>query len=398
LVVIGAGPVGLLAAREVASKGASVRVIEEHEEIGIPCHCAGLLSANGLREIEVKPDSSFIQNKVLGATFYSSSGMSFTIHGKEAKAYVVDRVAFDRFLAEQVKSLDVKILFRTRAIKILFSKNAAIGILCSGDKQIPSPLTIDAEGISRSILRKSGLVKLKAEPLPALQFEVKGINIDPNYVEIHLNKKLAPGFFIWVIPTSEHSARVGLAGKTNVANSLKNFVKKRFKNFDIISTKTGILTISGPLKRTYWSGIMVVGDAAGQVKPTTGGGVITGGICARIAGKVATDAISNGIFTESFLKTYEDAWRFKLGREFSTMVLARRILNMLPNESLEKIFQTIVQNRLAEVVEKFGDIDFQSTVILKMVANPAILKLLPKVLNTVLIEYLRSGLDLLRLR
>jgi len=393
LLVIGAGPSGLLAAKEAAHSGVSVTVLEEHEEIGMPGHCAGLLSIKGLKEIDVKPDSSFIQNKVFGAIFYSPSGVSFAIRGKEAKVYVVDRAAFDKFLAEQASLFDVKLVLGTRVEKILFSKGAASGVLFSDGRHISSSLLIDAEGVGRSLLSRSGLERSKITPLPALQFELKGVEIDTDYVEIHLNRSLAPGFFIWVIPTSDNSVRVGLAGKIDVMNSLKSFVKKRFKNFEVVSIKSGMVTTSGPSKKTFWHGIIAVGDAAGQVKPTTGGGVITGGMCARIAGDLAAEAINSGVFSASFLKKYEVAWRSKLGKEFSTMLLARRVINAMSDESLEKVFQTIIQNRLTEVIEKFGDIDFQSSVLLKMATTPAVFRLLPDVFNAAVSGYFQSFLD-----
>ncbi len=393
LLVIGGGPSGLLAAREAARSGANVTVLEEHKKIGMPSHCAGLLSTNGLKAIDVKPDSNFIQNKVFGAIFYSPSGASFSIRGKEAKVYVVDRVAFDKFLAEQANHSGVKLVLGERVEKILFSNDAASGVLFSDGRHISSSLIIDAEGAGRGLLSRSGLEQSKIMPLPALQFELKGVEIDTDYVEIHLNRSLAPGFFVWVIPTSDNSVRVGLAGKIDVMNSLRSFVKKRFKNFDIISTKSGMIITSGPSKKTFWHGIMAVGDVAGQVKPTTGGGVITGGICARIAGDLATEAINNGVFTASFLKNYEITWKSKLGKEFSTMLLARRVINAISDESLEKVFQIIIQNRLTEIIEKFGDIDLQSSVLLKMATTPAVLRLLPDVFNAVVCGYFRSFLD-----
>ena len=113
--VIGAGPSGLIAAREVAEKGFDVKVVEEDPEVGVPNHCAGLLSLRGMKEIGVPTDEAFVENYVKGAVFYSPSGLSFTVEKSRYVACVVDRELFDKYLAQKACEAGVDILVKTKA-------------------------------------------------------------------------------------------------------------------------------------------------------------------------------------------------------------------------------------------------------------------------------------------
>jgi len=123
---------------------------------------------------------------------------------------------------------------------------------------------------------------------------------------------------------------------------------------------------------------MVVGDAAGQTKPTTGGGVIMGGMCAIISGEAAAEAIrTRDTSSRALNKLYERKWRGALGREFSTMLVARRFFNKLSDNTLDRIFKIIIKERLAEEISSFGDMDFQSGVLRRLAKKGLIMKILP---------------------
>jgi len=355
VLIVGAGPSGLIASREAAQRGADVLVLEEHMEIGCPCHCAGLLSLNGIRKLGVPIDGSFVQNKVRGALFFSPSGLSFTIERRNPVACAVDRVLFD-----------------------LLKETG--GLVRSGGHTFRTEIIIDAEGVSSKIVKAAGLESLDpAGLLPALQFDLSGVDVDPDYVEIHVGRKIAPGFFAWVIPLGEDSARVGLGCRgMNPREALNRFVENRFKDedYECLAVRSGLIVASGPIKRTFGNRLLVVGDAAGQVKPTTGGGVVLGGICAAIAGRVAAEAVECGRFEEAFLSRYEQAWRGELGKEFRYMLWARRIFNALSDRAIDKIFELIIKEDLQRVISEEGDMDFQSSLLSELLSRGRILKLL----------------------
>jgi len=376
VVVIGAGPAGLIAAREAAKRGAKVTVLEEHKEIGIPCHCAGLLSVKGLADIEVPLSTGFVQNKIKGARFHSPSGLSFTVKRKEAVACVIDRSKFDKFLAQQTTRAGSEIKLKSKAQQINRHNK---GVMVEGTwGSINASVIIDAEGVGSRLVKAMGLTPLKSECLlPALQFDLVDVSVDSKYAEIYVGRKIAPGFFAWVIPLADNSARVGLACKgANTRKRLEGFVKSRFSKFDCVSVRPGCIVTCGPIPKTFDDNFLVVGDAAGHVKPTTGGGVILGGISASIAGEVAAKAVKRGLSTSTFLGEYERLWKKGLGREFKVTRFAREVMNRLSDKTVDKIFRIVVDKNFQNEFSIKGDMDFQAGLLSALGKKRDILKIL----------------------
>ncbi|MBS7649376.1 NAD(P)/FAD-dependent oxidoreductase [Candidatus Bathyarchaeota archaeon] len=389
IAVIGAGPAGLIAAREASLRGVKPTVLEEHKEIGLPCHCAGLLSIKGLRKIGVPLDGPFVQNKVRGARFFSPSNLSFTVKREEPVACVVDRYLLDKFLAEQASRMGSLIKLNSR---VRVAKRDVKGWILdiNGYGKLRTKVLIDAEGVSRRILGMTGLKTPESRKLlRGLQVDIKGVNLDPDYVEVHFSSKLAPGLFAWVIPVRDDIARVGLACKDlNPRESLFKFIKKRFREFcsdiEILKFYSGLVITSGPIKRTFGNRLLVVGDSAGQVKPLTGGGVIFGGICAIIAGRVASEAIMSDRTDESFLRIYEGEWRTIIGKELKLALLARGILNKLSDKNLDEIFSIISKEEIYRELSEKGDMDFHAKSIMNIIKKRDVLKFLPVILKSIL--------------
>lgn len=390
IAVIGAGSAGLIAAREASLRGAEVFIFEEHNEIGLPCHCAGLLSVKGLHDIGVPPHGAYVQNKIRGACFYSPSNLSFTIEGRDYIAYVINRHMLDRFLAEQALKSGSRIKLNSRVQSVKRDGDWVLNI--NGRDYFKAKLLIDAEGALPRVLKTSGLnlrILDKNDFLNGLQVDISGVKVDPEHVEVHLGSGVAPGFFAWVMPLNDGEARVGLACKnSNLKDLLFSFIRKRFGGFEGINMRSfysGFIITCGPVEKTYSDGLMVVGDAAGQVKPISGGGVVFGGICASIAGRVASEAIKRNSLEEKFLKTYQDEWKARLGREFKIALLARKILNRLSDREIDRIFSIVIEEGIHNEISAGGDMDFQGTSILKIMGKRRILKFLPTLLKAALI-------------
>jgi len=383
VIVVGAGPSGLLSAREASKRGAEVLVLEEHPEVGIPCHCAGLLSLNGLERLKIPTDYSYVQNMVRGAIFYSPSGLSLKVERDRPVACVVDRSLFDKFLASQAEMAGAEIRLNSKVYDISMDD---LGVhVSSKPDRFMAEILIDAEGISSRLVRAAGLEPLNSACLlPALQFDLGGVSVNPEYVEVHLGRQVAPGFFAWLIPLSRDSVRVGLGCKgANPRLLLNRFIQRRFKDeeYEVLAVRSGTIVTSGPIKRTFADRLLIVGDAAGQVKPTTGGGVILGGICGMTAGNVAAEAVRLGRFNSDFLASYERNWRGMLGREFRYMLWARRMLNALSDRMIDKLFEFIKKEDLCRVISDLGDMDFQSGVISELIRHGRIFKMLTHLLG-----------------
>jgi len=372
IAIIGAGPSGLIAAREASLRGVNVVVLEEHEKIGLPCHCAGLLSIKGLREINVPCEGTYRLSMVKGARFFSPSRLSFTVEWQEPIACVVNRRLFDAYLAEEASKGGSLIKLNSKVNRAKRDGDKWILTINSGNS-LKAKMLIDAEG---AVPRIPNMVGLKTHDgkrlLRGLQIDLSGVKADSEYVEVHLNNNLTPGFFAWVIPLNDETVRIGLACREpNIKVRLLKFIKERFgaegDKLKVLKYYSGLIITCGPIKQTYNDGILVVGDSAGQVKPITGGGVIFGGICASIAGEIASKAIINNKIGKNFLKNYELKWRSKIGREIEAALLVRRILNRLSNKDLDKIFSTIIREEIYEDIIRSGDIDFHAATIVNVV-------------------------------
>ncbi len=360
--VVGGGPAGLYAAWASAKRGVSVVVLEEDGEIGVPEHCAGLISISGLRRIELPTNASYVLNKVRGAWFFSPRGAAFRVVSDDAKAVVVDRVAFDKYLAKRAEEAGAEVWLKQRVKSLKLLENSAL--LKTSEDEVRAKVVIDAEGASRRLLKELRLAPRSSKFVAGLQCEAVGVEVDVDLVELHFGRGIAPGFFAWTIPIGEDSARLGLGcGAPRSTSFLNAFIKKRAPKARVVRKFGGPIITSGPIPKTYFRRLLVVGDAAGQVKPTTGGGVVLGCLCAKVAGEVAVESIERGDFSAEFLSRYEERWRKLLGRELDAMLMLRRVVNSLPDGALDLAFWLIknfgVDQRLSEV----GDIDFQSKAI-----------------------------------
>ncbi|MBS7643706.1 NAD(P)/FAD-dependent oxidoreductase [Candidatus Bathyarchaeota archaeon] len=386
VVVIGAGPAGLTAAIRLAELGKTVAVFEEHKEIGVPNHCTGLLSASGLKRIGIAPEKDFVQNEIRGARFHSPTQLTFTIETQDVKAYVIDRSAFDKMLGMRAIQAGVEIKLNTQVKKLKLSRREQTYFAETNGENVHAKVIIDAEGYAARLLRQVNLKPPNPKcMLPALQFEISNLNVDSTMVELFFGRDIAPGFFAWIVPTSSDSVRVGLACRgRNLYQRLKHFVDKTLGKVEVNQIRPGWVVLSGPIPRTFKDGFLVVGDAAGQVKPTTGGGVITSAICAKVAGETAAKAIELNDTSEKTLKEYETGWRELLGKEFSAMSLVRKLANRLSDKTIDKIFQIIIKEELHQTIAQKGDMDFQSAVIKAIIRHPKMLKTLTSVATDLL--------------
>jgi len=391
ILVVGAGPAGLLAAREAARRGAEVLVLEEHPEVGHPNHCAGVLSVEGLRRIEVEPSGVFIQHEIRGGRIYSPDGTEIAVRGSRTRAYVVDRARFDQKLAEEAVEAGAEIATGRRAERLIIRGGSVVGAQGQG-WETEAQVIIDGEGSAAFLARSLGLAQERQGILSGVNCEVPA-DVEPHLVEVWLGQGVAPGLFAWVIPLGEGVARCGLAcSRGDPVERLEGFLRQRFSLDGSFPMRRGFVLTGDPIPQTYMDGLLVVGDAAGQTKATTGGGVILGGLCALKAGEIAAEAVEAGDMSANFLSSYEAWWRENLGGEFSSMFRARRLLNGLSDAKLNQLFSAFKQEGMEQVVENLveaGDMDLQRAVFTKALRNPQVLRLLLRVLGRLALSELR---------
>jgi len=383
-IVVGGGPVGSFAALNLAKLGANVTVFEEHEEIGIPSHCAGHLSIRSLQNLGLYPLSGkIVENTFSQANFYSPTGFEFSVHLAKPVTCAVNRAAFDRHIADKAEAAGARYCLNSRVQSLLMENGVVKGVnvkQSDEEESVPAKIVIDAEGISSRLLRQTGLSGLNGEKLVhAVEAEVENVkDAELDAVEVFLGKNYAPGFYAWLMPRLDGTAKVGLAtSKGNPKEFLRRLMlkhpvaSKQLANAKITRIAFHPITLGGPISKAYTSGFLAVGDAASQVKPTTGGGVVFGLTCARIAAAVADEAMRRNDVSSNFLALYQKRCTDTLGFDFSVMLKIRRFLDSLSDEKVDEVLRFCARIGLDKTLENVEEIDFQGQLLLKILTKPA---------------------------
>jgi geranylgeranyl reductase family protein len=381
IAVVGAGPCGSFSALIAAKLGAEVVVFEDHKEIGVPSHCAGHVSLRGLQQLGVSLPQKIFENDIKGAIFYSPSGREFRVRFTSPVTCVLNRALFDKHLAELAEKAGVKYHLGARVDSLVWENGFVRGVSTKGDTT-QSSVVIDSEGASSVLLKKSGLATIdKCMVVSGVEGEIERINnVDQDSVEVYLGQNYAPGLFAWIIPRRDGSAKIGLATKTgNPRKYLEYFVNhnskamEKLKQSKFVNVSYHPITLGGPIAETYYNGLLIVGDAASQVKPTTGGGIIMGLNCAKIAGETAYQAMKHKDCSKNFLSLYQQKWRKSIGFDMTVMRLIRLMLNRLSDDKLDRLLSLCSELHVDETLQKVKDIDFQGKALLPVFKSPNIL-------------------------
>ena len=367
-VIIAGGSVsGLLCAREIASLDHSVLVIEEDFEIGTPEHCGGLVSILGTNDLGVVPTRRTLDNKIKSALIVSPSGKSFTLNAEGQKVVVLDRRDFDKQIAHQAQNNGAEIRVKTSLKEIRDN-----GVLTS-DGKLKCKIIVDARGVSSLVHRD------RAGTLQSAQYEVYADWIDKERIEVHFDQEKYPSFFAWVIPTRHDIAKVGVAGKgINAAQALDDYLNQKGRH-SIVRKVFAPIWIKGPIEHFVSGNVVTIGDAAGQSKPTTAGGIYSCGLGGILAGKAISKFLESGKKTD--LAEYQKLWLEKFGHEFENMILARKFLEKLDNKSIERLFESVTPEILDEI-SKEGTFDFHAVSLAKLLGIKGTIKALQAILGS----------------
>lgn len=368
MAVIGAGPAGSMAAKYAAKAGASTILLEEHAGAGWPVQCAGLLGQEAMAESELPP-GSFLLRGMMGATVLSPSGARLDFKAKACKAWAIDRRLFDRAMLSRAVQEGANLRICSSVRKIRREKECSVLTLAGGEK-IEAKIVISAEGVSALLARRAGIAPPQMI-LSGAQVQVPFAVEDAEKVEVHLGP--APGLFAWVIPLDERMARIGLCARDRGCEHLRSFlktdvIKKRLQGSPVALNVGGLPL--GPPAATAVAGLLAVGDAAGQVKPTSGGGIYPGLVAAKIAGGVAAAAAMEGDISALRLMEYDRLWRAALGRELEIGMRVNRMLGKMSDAELDELVGYLAgKPRLIKAIEEHGDIDRPSRLMARMLLH-----------------------------
>ena len=350
-VIAGGSISGLMTAREIAKKGHSVLVLEDGFEIGTPDHCGGLVSTSALSELGIEPTQKTFDSMIDSALIYAPSGKHIEINSKKQKVIVVNRRELDKQVARQAEQAGAEIRVKTG-----FNEKTKLGVKTT-DGEIGCKILVDCRGVGALINNDRDGVLLSA------QYEVYADWIKDGRVEVYFDNIKYPGFFAWIIPSGNGTGKVGIAGREiNVSNLMKQFLKSK-GNHSTIRKIFAPIWIKGPIKNFVTGNIIIAGDAAGQSKPTTAGGIYSCGMGGIFAGNAITKYLESD--DKAQLKQYQRNWHSKFGKEFEKQRLARKILERIDNKTIDSIFDTITPEITDEISNK-DDFDFHASSIVKL--------------------------------
>lgn len=343
IIIAGGGIVGCYTGQLLRRKGFNPIIFEEHPEVGKPVQCAGLIGKETVETSKLPFPEEVILRRIDGARFFLGND-SFEIERARA-AYVLDRARLDKLLS---RGLDI----RTGERVIEFEEHDTIEVVTERGTYW-CDLLLGCDG-PFSVIRKMGAFALKAKFYPGAQYIVQTAPED-DFLELHVH----PPFFFWSIPETEETMRIGFLGADPV-HELERFIERKEIKGRILDKQAGVISLGyGSIARRR---VALLGDAACQIKPLTGGGIFFGMKAAEIAVEHLDD-----------LSAYENEWREKFGREIRAGLRLRRIYEGLNEKNLERVFRIFKEN--TDIIEDIADFERHTSLLNEFLRNSFLLKL-----------------------
>ena len=343
VVVVGGGPGGAMTAWAAAENGMDVLMIEKDREIGVPVRCAEGIGADVLHRY-IDPDPRWISAKIEGVRLYSPSDESVEFT-EEGMGYVLERRVFDRELANRAGKVGAEIRVSTCATGLEFDgdRPGGVKILTRGrESTVRCKVVIAADGVESRVARWAGIKTLIAlrDLEVTTQYLLDNVLTDKGYCEFFVGHDIAPGGYAWIFPKTEDTANVGIGvcgrytRKKSSTAYLHEFIEKRFPDSTPLAMVVGSVPVATTLDDIVGDGVMVVGDAAHQVNPISGGGIGTAMIAGEIAGRVCAEAIKDGDYSKKRLSKYRKEWDVAYGNHQKRVYRVKEAVSKLKDKTL----------------------------------------------------------------
>lgn len=369
--IIGGGPAGLYAAYCLAKAGRRVAVFEEHPEIGSPVHCTGLVASECFTRFDLPTQAN--QGALRRARFHSPGGHVLAVASDKDETVVLDRAAFDRALAEQALAAGAQIFpgHRVEAIRRLRRSLVARTVGNTGRERLVSGrLGILATGASYGLHRGLGF-QVPYRFVYGAQVEVEFE--EASEVDVCFGNEVAPESFAWVVPFRRHGvpmAKIGVLASREAPQYLARFLQLPLVASRVRPGWMGPYQRRPipvwPLADTVGDRLLVIGDAAGLAKPTTGGGVYYSLLSAELAADTACRALAAGDGSAKALRRYQTAWRAALGSEIRTGALFRTVASHLSDAQIDEAFQVIAGEPMTGLIRDHASFNWHKGVILAL--------------------------------
>ena len=390
VIVTGAGPIGSYVAYKLADMGHKVAVLERKERLGQPICCTGIISQECVSSFDI--DDSVILRWASSARVFSPSGKWLRLRREGLQVCIIDRAAFDMAMATRAQDRGVEYVLSSLVKNIEVGKDKVkVEAARQGKRSsFEARMVVIATGFGSGLTERLGLGKV-GDFVVGAQAEVETKGVDE--IEVYFGQEFAPGFFAWLVPTSASRALVGLAVRRSPGLYFRKLMSSLLVEGKIVSAEVKPRYRGIPLKslaRTYGDRLIVVGDAAGQVKPTTGGGIYYGLLCADIAANNLHRALETDDLSAKSLANYERGWKSKLGREQEIGYSARRFYERLSDSHLDRIFDIMKSSGIEEALHKADDLspDWHGAAMLRLLGRGVV----SKVIRAMKIPF-RTGVD-----
>ena len=348
VIVVGAGPGGSGAAKTAANRGLRVLMVEKRQEIGSPKRCGEGLSRSSAKRMGIEPNPLWIRREIKGATCISPSGKMVTVDYRDGpEGWVVERKIFDKYLAGLAVKAGASVLAKTEVVDLVKEDGIISGVELESEGRrwkVKAPLIIAVDGVESKVARMAGVdTTLKLNDVSSgAQFEMAGVDIDPDRLELYFGNDLAPGGYAWIFPKGEGIANVGIGvrkpySKKSALEYLREFIESKpgLRNGSILEVNSGGIPVGGLMKSMVSDNLIIAGDAAHQVNPIHGGGMAEAWVGGRLAGEVAAEAKRTGDYSETFLSRYNDMWWKERGNMLNNVLKLRKVVEKLSDDDLD---------------------------------------------------------------
>ena len=391
VIIIGAGPAGLVAAEKCAIDGLKTLCLEKKQEIGVPKRCAEGLGLGWIKRLGMTPDKKWAVQDISGAALYSPSGKKLEIRFHDVSGYVIERRVFEKELAKKASQAGATIRTKSNVTE-LKRENGKVNVTAlemEKTAHYSAPIIIACDGVESTIARKLGLnTVLKLNDVDSgFQYEMAGIEFEnPDLIHLYFGIEVAPRGYLWIFPKGKDVANVGIGIGGTHEKSAKYYLDKfisahpGLKKGSIIEVNAGAIPVGGFLKEMTADNLIVCGDAAHQVNPIHGGGMGTAMEAAILASKIAVEAHKKGDFSNETLKPYNSQWYELRGNQMLAILKRRHMLESMKDNDFEILVNSLTGEDVLKISE--GEL-WQSAKIVtkKLIKHPNLAKIMLKYLK-----------------
>jgi len=379
--IVGGGPSGLYAARLLAERGLKVVLLEKKAEIGADVICTGIVGREIFREFSLPSDSVLNDLQTIKLTL--SSSRALTYRHPAPFAVIVDRKKFDQDLTRQAQKAGVEIELGCRVNNLSLEQDFVrieAGVGARQARRISARIAVLATGNDYQLHKKAGLGYPK-DFLLGIQTELA--QAGGKIPTVFIGKDFAPGGFAWAVPAGDMN-KIGLVTKARPRCCFRHFVRRFYPDVqpEILSQSSNIKAIAqGLVSHSYGERVLALGEAAGQVKTTTGGGIYYGLHCAQIAAGVILKSYRAGSFHAQRLAEYERLWKASLKKEILVGYYARKIYARLSQSQIERLFELAQTDGILPLVRREGNFDWQSDLLMDLFKRASVFHIVQAVLK-----------------